>query len=461
MVCGNLRGSFDLLKSIVTIHQTRQELSPSEFERLGGRTAAKKWKTSLRMDEGNGVPGITMEAWLIKVGIDQARAPKPRGERWSGGKEGGGGGADGGGQVRRRQAVRRNGGQTLSPGSIAHSEGGKKGRGTHKDGCGCVVCKQARKNGRVAAAAAGKAAAASAKAAALPEQQFSRYRTGKRAFVEALPQLIGTGGHPHKIHEIPLSRCWAPDDWAAHRVRRNLLDNMRAVGDNGPLPVQPPVVLSAGVNAVLPNNLAAKISLGYGAAGTYRALTVRDKLELCRMTEHERVVFGKSGIHGWGLFAKVPMKQDTMVVEFRGDVARRSVADFREGKYQAQGADCYIFNLDDDVVIDATKTGTIARFTVSNNISWSIYVVIYVHSFKNTQPLSGNLIFNFLQNHSCEPSMYTKILNVDGELRLAFFARTDIQPGQELTYNYRFKAEEGEERIPCTCGAPNCSGFLN
>lgn len=25
----------------------------------------------------------------------------------------------------------------------------------------------------------------------------------------------------------------------------------------------------------------------------------------------------------------------------------------------------------------------------------------------------------------------------------------------------RFEREEGEERLPCMCGAPNCSGFLN
>jgi len=25
----------------------------------------------------------------------------------------------------------------------------------------------------------------------------------------------------------------------------------------------------------------------------------------------------------------------------------------------------------------------------------------------------------------------------------------------------RFEREEGEERLPCSCGAPTCSGFLN
>lgn len=33
--------------------------------------------------------------------------------------------------------------------------------------------------------------------------------------------------------------------------------------------------------------------------------------------------------------------------------------------------------------------------------------------------------------------MYTKVVEVEGESRLVFFARTDIKPGQELTYDYR------------------------
>lgn len=47
------------------------------------------------------------------------------------------------------------------------------------------------------------------------------------------------------------------------------------------------------------------------------------------------------------------------------------------------------------------------------------------------------------QNHSCAPSMYSKILNVGGRQCLVFFARHDIQAGQELTYNYRCGARAG------------------
>ena len=72
----------------------------------------------------------------------------------------------------------------------------------------------------------------------------------------------------------------------------------------------------------------------------------------------------QSGIHGWGLFAKVDMAQDTMVAEYRGVAVRREVADRREERYRREGKDCYLFAVSDDCVIDSTMRGTISRFTV-------------------------------------------------------------------------------------------------
>ena len=53
-----------------------------------------------------------------------------------------------------------------------------------------------------------------------------------------------------------------------------------------------------------------------------------------------------------------------MVIEYRGERVRRTVADARERCYRAAGMDCYLFTVDDDVVVDATRCGTIGRFTV-------------------------------------------------------------------------------------------------
>lgn len=45
-------------------------------------------------------------------------------------------------------------------------------------------------------------------------------------------------------------------------------------------------------------------------------------------------------------------------------LVRASAAEAREARYRAQGRDCYLFNLDDAHVLDATQAGAISRFTV-------------------------------------------------------------------------------------------------
>ena len=58
------------------------------------------------------------------------------------------------------------------------------------------------------------------------------------------------------------------------------------------------------------------------------------------------------------------MKQDSMIIEYRGETLRRAMADEREKEYRVKELDCYLFNINDDVVVDATMKGTIGRFTV-------------------------------------------------------------------------------------------------
>jgi NuA3 HAT complex component NTO1 len=53
------------------------------------------------------------------------------------------------------------------------------------------------------------------------------------------------------------------------------------------------------------------------------------------------------------------------------------------------------------------------------------------------------------------------VLELSGQVHLCFFAKSDIRAGQELTFDYRFKEEEGDSKVPCQCGAPNCKGTLN
>ena len=71
----------------------------------------------------------------------------------------------------------------------------------------------------------------------------------------------------------------------------------------------------------------------------------------------------KSGIHGWGLYAMQPISADEMVIEYVGESIRQSVADERETRYEKLGiGSSYLFRIDADAIIDATKTGNLARF---------------------------------------------------------------------------------------------------
>jgi histone-lysine N-methyltransferase SETD1 len=156
------------------------------------------------------------------------------------------------------------------------------------------------------------------------------------------------------------------------------------------------------------------------------------------------VRFDRSSIHGWGLYAEENISMGDMIIEYVGEKVRQRVADMREVMYTKQGiGSSYLFRIDDDMVIDATKKGGIARFI----------------------------------NHSCMPNCTAKIIKVDGTKRIVIYALRDIVKGmvhwpsrdalltatdEELTYDYKFEREiNSDDRIPCLCGTVACKGFLN
>jgi [histone H3]-lysine4 N-trimethyltransferase SETD1 len=73
--------------------------------------------------------------------------------------------------------------------------------------------------------------------------------------------------------------------------------------------------------------------------------------------------FSKSDIHDWGLFALDLICAEEFVIEYVGQTIRQSVADQREIRYNAQGiGSSYMFRIDQDTIVDATKCGNLSRF---------------------------------------------------------------------------------------------------
>lgn len=51
-----------------------------------------------------------------------------------------------------------------------------------------------------------------------------------------------------------------------------------------------------------------------------------------------------------------------MVIEYAGELIRSTLTDKRERYYDSKGIGCYMFKIDDNLVVDATMSGTAARF---------------------------------------------------------------------------------------------------
>lgn len=140
----------------------------------------------------------------------------------------------------------------------------------------------------------------------------------------------------------------------------------------------------------------------------------------------KKLKFRRSPIHDWGVYAVEPIEPNSMVIEYIGELIRSAVCEVREKRYEESGlGSTYLFRLDDDNVIDATKKGNLARFL----------------------------------NHSCEPNCYTRVITVNNVKKMVIYSKAYIAQEEELVYDYKLPLED--DKIPCLCGAKKCRGFLN
>jgi histone-lysine N-methyltransferase SETD1 len=119
-----------------------------------------------------------------------------------------------------------------------------------------------------------------------------------------------------------------------------------------------------------------------------------DALRFNQLKKRKKPVrFDRSAIHNWGLYAMENIPQNDMIIEYVGEKVRQEVANLRENRYLKSGiGSSYLFRIDENTVIDATKRGGIARFI----------------------------------NHSCQPNCTAKIIKVEGSKRIVIYALRDI-----------------------------------
>lgn len=149
------------------------------------------------------------------------------------------------------------------------------------------------------------------------------------------------------------------------------------------------------------------------------------RFRILKETSKESVGVYHSHIHGRGLFCLRDIEAGEMVIEYAGEVIRASLTDKREKYYDSKNIGCYMFKIDDHLVVDATMKGNAARFI----------------------------------NHSCEPNCYSRVVDILGKKHILIFALRRIVQGEELTYDYKFPFED--IKIPCTCGSRRCRKYLN
>lgn len=134
-----------------------------------------------------------------------------------------------------------------------------------------------------------------------------------------------------------------------------------------------------------------------------------------------------SSIQGQGAFALRPIRKDERIIEYLGERISQDEADERYDDTTMSRHHTFLFNVDDDTVIDAAHEGNDARFI----------------------------------NHSCNPNCQA-LLEKD---RIFIYALRDIAEGEELSYDYSYErtedmGEEEERLYVCHCGAPNCRGTI-
>jgi len=114
-----------------------------------------------------------------------------------------------------------------------------------------------------------------------------------------------------------------------------------------------------------------------------------------------KVRLGRSKVHGWGVFAPCDIKKNEFIGEYCGEIISSEEAERRGSIYHLRERS-FLFKLNEDLEIDASKMGNIMRFV----------------------------------NHSKRPNCFAEVMLVNGSHRIGVYAKLNINASDELFFDY-------------------------
>ena len=144
-----------------------------------------------------------------------------------------------------------------------------------------------------------------------------------------------------------------------------------------------------------------------------------------------RIQVRQSAVHGKGVFALRPIAAGQRLIEYKGQLITWRQALRRHPHDPLDPHHTFYFHLDDKHVIDAKVGGNAARWI----------------------------------NHSCEPNCMADQVENDNGGRVFIRALQDLQPGEELFYDYGLVidgryTQKLRQEYACRCGSHLCRGTM-
>lgn len=145
------------------------------------------------------------------------------------------------------------------------------------------------------------------------------------------------------------------------------------------------------------------------------------------MPQNKYIVKKKSGIHGWGIFAKMDIPKGVRIIEYLGEKITKAEAERRGPK--------------------------LVEYAKKHKEAGAVYIFV----LNKRYDIDGHVGYNIAKyfNHSCAPNCEVDVIR--GHIWV--LSLRDIKKGEELFYNYGYDLDSYEDH-PCLCKASACPGYI-